>query len=460
VSKQTACGSAGKRAAADHTNFARGYYEKALELNDAGEQHDHPHVDPASQKSEGRRQGPLPTTLSAATEGMPEGERLTGGGDPFVLVWDWQTAKVRRKIGLPPGRTIGSMNVSPDGKRAEIILWGERALRFFDLGTGRELLSPGEGHFGPAWGLAIGSDGKLVSAGTDNTIRVWDLLSGKQLQRHRTEHPVGVMSLALSADGRLVATAEINKGSVEVHERDTGRLARTIEDGRSISEVKFAPIGNLLAVSGDRVAAGAGRSQRFLAYYDASTGRKFHSEDLSLSNPAFSPEGRFLAGTSGNEILLLEVATGQLWERLTVENPFSLAYSPDGRTLAWGIENAIVLWELASGKERCRIQLPSKLVRLCQYSSNGRLLAASNAINDDRAAIKIIQRDLNDEDAQVAISLIPGEPADFNAPYASLQSDVLLNNIRDYRNLPRMKDLLAASEAASDHAAIWAEIDI
>jgi len=28
-----------KRAAADHTNFARGYYEKALELNDAGEQH-------------------------------------------------------------------------------------------------------------------------------------------------------------------------------------------------------------------------------------------------------------------------------------------------------------------------------------------------------------------------------------------------------------------------------------
>ncbi len=78
------------------------------------------------------------------------------------------------------------------------------------------------------------------------------------------------------------------------------------------------------------------------------------------------------------------------------------------------------------------------------------LINSTNAINDDRAAIKIIQRDLNDEDAQVALSLIPGEPADFNAPYASLQSDVLLNNIRDYRNLPRIKDLLAASEAASE----------
>jgi GWxTD domain-containing protein len=78
------------------------------------------------------------------------------------------------------------------------------------------------------------------------------------------------------------------------------------------------------------------------------------------------------------------------------------------------------------------------------------LINSTNAINDDRAAIKIIQRDLNDEDAQVALSLIPGEPADFNAPYSSLQSDVLLNNIRDYRNLPRIKDLLAASEAAAE----------
>ena len=40
----------------------------------------------------------------------------------------------------------------------------------------------------------------------------------------------------------------------------------------------------------------------------------------------------------------------------------------------------IVLWELASGKERCRIELPAKLVRLCQYSQGGHWLAASNAV--------------------------------------------------------------------------------
>jgi GWxTD domain-containing protein len=79
-----------------------------------------------------------------------------------------------------------------------------------------------------------------------------------------------------------------------------------------------------------------------------------------------------------------------------------------------------------------------------------KLINSTNAVNDDRAAIKIIRRDLNDEDAHVALSLIPGEPVDLDAPYPSLQSDVLLNNIRDYRNLPRVKELLAASEAAAE----------
>jgi GWxTD domain-containing protein len=79
-----------------------------------------------------------------------------------------------------------------------------------------------------------------------------------------------------------------------------------------------------------------------------------------------------------------------------------------------------------------------------------KLINSTNAVNDDRAAIKIITRDLNDEVGHIALSLIPGEPVDFDAPYPSLQSDVLLNNIRNFRNLPRVKELLAASEAAAE----------
>jgi GWxTD domain-containing protein len=79
-----------------------------------------------------------------------------------------------------------------------------------------------------------------------------------------------------------------------------------------------------------------------------------------------------------------------------------------------------------------------------------KLINSTNAINDDKTAIKLIQRDINDEAAHVALSLIPGEPVDLKNPYASLQSDVLLNNIRNYRNLPQIRELVAAERAASE----------
>jgi GWxTD domain-containing protein len=72
------------------------------------------------------------------------------------------------------------------------------------------------------------------------------------------------------------------------------------------------------------------------------------------------------------------------------------------------------------------------------------LIDSTNAINNDPIAIKIIRDDIDDEAAHIALSLIPGEPVDMNNPSPSLQSDVLLNNIRNYRNLPMVREMLEA----------------
>ena len=77
-----------------------------------------------------------------------------------------------------------------------------------------------------------------------------------------------------------------------------------------------------------------------------------------------------------------------------------------------------------------------------------KLVNSLNAINDDPSAIKLIQRDINDEAAHVALSLIPGEPVDLRNPSPTLDSDVLLNNIRNFRNLPQNRDLLNARKAS------------
>jgi RNA polymerase sigma factor (sigma-70 family) len=313
----------------------------------------------------------------------PDGRTvLTGGSDPFVLVWDWPSGKPRGRIDLGPGKSIDTMAVSADGKRAEIILWGEHALRFFDLATGKDLPPPTEGHRGPVSGVAVTADAKVVSAGIDNTIRVWDLRTGRHLHEYRTTFPVGASTLAVSADGRLVATADFNRGTVLLHDRDTGRLVRTIDSGSTaVRFVAFAPQGRLLAVRGDSAAPGAGGSGRpFLGLWDADRGRavrRLEGEASYGPAPAFSPDGRVLAGVGGDQVRLLEVATGRERLRLPPSKVVvrSLAFAPDGRTLARGGEEGITLWEVASGKERGRIVPPAGRAEVLCFSPDGRWLA-------------------------------------------------------------------------------------
>ncbi|MGC2404208.1 MAG: GWxTD domain-containing protein [Acidobacteriaceae bacterium] len=71
------------------------------------------------------------------------------------------------------------------------------------------------------------------------------------------------------------------------------------------------------------------------------------------------------------------------------------------------------------------------------------LIASTNAVNDEKAAVHIIDSDLGPEVARTVISLLPTEPVDVKDPEPSLQSDTLLNKIRDYRNLPQNLELLA-----------------
>ena len=63
-----------------------------------------------------------------------------------------------------------------------------------------------------------------------------------------------------------------------------------------------------------------------------------------------------------------------------------------------------------------------------------KLIASTNGVNDVPTALRIIKADLGDEIANLTLSLIPTEPVDNNTGSPSLESDALLNRIRDYRN--------------------------
>jgi GWxTD domain-containing protein len=78
-----------------------------------------------------------------------------------------------------------------------------------------------------------------------------------------------------------------------------------------------------------------------------------------------------------------------------------------------------------------------------------RLVQSSNAVNDEAMAIKIIKEDLGAEVAKVALTLLPNEPASLDSP--SLESESLLDRIRNYRNLPENIELLDERRAMHEN---------
>jgi GWxTD domain-containing protein len=74
-----------------------------------------------------------------------------------------------------------------------------------------------------------------------------------------------------------------------------------------------------------------------------------------------------------------------------------------------------------------------------------RLVQSTNAVNDEAMAIKIIKEDLGPEVANIALTLLPNEPASLDSP--SLESETLINRIRNYRNLPENLELLDAQRS-------------
>ena len=102
------------------------------------------------------------------------------------------------------------MRVSADGQRVELRENPSYATRIFDLQTGRELPNGlAEAHNSGITCFAVAPDGKIVTAGYDNTTRVWDSVSGRQLNQFTANSAVPskgrLRAIALSPDGKLVA---------------------------------------------------------------------------------------------------------------------------------------------------------------------------------------------------------------------------------------------------------------
>ena len=99
-----------------------------------------------------------------------------------------------------------------------------------------------------------------------------------------------------------------------------------------------------------------------------------------VTAPAFSPDGKTLAGVARGSITLWDVTSGE--ERVTLDSDFQsvvtdLAFSPDGKTLAGVVkkDSTIIVWDVDSGSQQWVLSGNTKVNRIA-FSPDGTLLAS------------------------------------------------------------------------------------
>ncbi len=198
---------------------------------------------------------------------------------------------------------------------------------------------------GLATTLALNPDGRLLAAAADMTIELWELPDGRL---SRVLGPqFGVNGLAFSPDGkRLFSLAQAGgKDAVRVWDLADGGELRSVGAPAGIG-VAASPDGALLAVGG-----------RELALWNINSAEPVRSMSCSgdvVLYPAFSPDGKSVAGNCRGIIFVWDVATGALrfqFGQHDLYNGDVIGFSPDGHFLAGGrSKDGFELIELGSGR--------------------------------------------------------------------------------------------------------------
>ena len=263
--------------------------------------------------------------------------------------------------------------------------------------------------------VAWSPDGKhLASAGSGNIIHLWDAASGKEVGHMEGVPCQHITSLAWSPDGKNLASASGQIG-VQVWNMDTGKqrcqLGKATDD---MCFLTFSPDGRWLACTASpgsvrvwdtttweeaepcpgsaryqgvsfsadgKLLVGAGMNG--VTKWDFSTRKStfFKGVEGWTLAVAMSPDGRFVASTNGQSVVVVDPETGKERYRLPekgtdVRDFWHLRFSPDGKTFAaCGRNRPVRVWAAEDGKERCRVDEADGVSWGIEYSPDGRTLA-------------------------------------------------------------------------------------
>jgi WD40 repeat protein len=223
-------------------------------------------------------------------------------------------------------------------------------------------------------------DRQLFSVGNDRAIRVWQVADGREMRHITGDLPGPAYKIAVSSDGQLVAT--ILGAEIKLLDLRDGHVVRTLTvQGGSITDVAFSPKEQLLAASlctsfSSEFECLQGEI-RLWNVADGQVVRVWGKEHKApITEIEFSPDGQMLVSVDvQSQARLWRVSTGEeVWKLEDVRAP--AAFSPDGKVLALNGSDGVTLWSLEDRQVLAVIE--SFAAYDMVFSADGQVLITSN----------------------------------------------------------------------------------
>jgi WD40 repeat protein len=228
-------------------------------------------------------------------------------------------------------------------------------------------------------------DRQLFSVGNDRAIRVWQVADGREMRHITGDLPGPAYKIAVSSDGQLVAT--ILGAEIKLLDLRDGHVVRTLTvQGGSVTDVAFSPKEQLLAASlctsfSSEFECLQGEI-RLWNVADGQVVRVWGKEHKApITEIEFSPDGQMLVSIDvQSQARLWRVSTGEeVWKLEDVRAP--AAFSPDGKVLALVSSNGITLWRVED--QQIIIVISNFEVKDMIFSADGQMLITNGGEEGD-----------------------------------------------------------------------------
>lgn len=318
----------------------------------------------------------------------------------------------------PENTPLFAPRFSADGKTISAVL-PNGTVQSLDAATGdaQDVLEPPEETLRPPFALAP-QCAMVASLDQTGGIRIWNPKTGKGPEVNRLP---GLWEVGFSADGKTATTMDM-ANKVHTFDAATGITGKPIEldlaeEGLPATWDASSRRAAMMSISGDEfevhvidadtkkviskhavppntgfpMVSFAGRNRDRMALFcqftvlvvNPTTGKPVRTIDTRQQNNgvrgAISPDGRVVAATSGQGVVVWEVATGK--KRFSfdaVPNAALMVFSPDARLLAtWDATGALSVYDLRTGVLVRKVQNAetSEQVSALTFSADGKRLA-------------------------------------------------------------------------------------